>query len=372
MAELFQYKCKNCGGALEFNTAEQKLKCPFCDTVFDLAEYNERDEKLDTQEADIPEGNVEEAKEPDEFNWDSNATEWNGEEDGVSVFICKSCGGEIVGDENTAATSCPYCGNPVVMSGRLSGVLKPDYIIPFKFDKKAAKAKLKEYTSKKRFAPNNFTSDNKLEEIKGIYVPFWLFDSDINAAVQYQGTKVRTWSDKKYDYTETSYYDIFRSGNMSFQNIPVDGSTKMADDLMESIEPFNFNEADDFQTAYFAGYLADKYDVDMEASIPRANERVKGSAENVLRDTVVGYASVTPQNSSVKVVKGTSKYALYPVWLLNTKYNNETYTFAMNGQSGKFIGNVPVDKNKLIGVFAGAAAGITAVVFVVGRLLGIL
>ena len=372
MAELFQYKCKNCGGALEFNTAEQKLKCPFCDSVFDISDFTANDEKLDTQEADIPEGNAEAAQAPDEFNWDTQQQEWNSDEDGVSVFVCKSCGGEIVGDENTAATSCPYCGNPVVMSGRLSGVLKPDFIIPFKIDKRAAKEKLKEYTAAKKFAPNDFKSDNKLEEIKGIYVPFWLFDSDIDAAVQYQATRVRTWSDKKYDYTETSYYDIFRSGSMSFENIPVDGSSKMPDDLMESIEPFAFSEAVDFQTAYFAGYLADKYDVDMETSIPRANQRVKSSAQDVLRGTVNGYNTVVPQYTSVQVKKGVSKYALYPVWLLNTVYKDEKYTFAMNGQTGKFVGNVPVDKGKLAGVFAGATVGLTAVIYVVGRLLGLL
>ncbi len=372
MADLFQYKCKNCGGALEFNTAEQKLKCPFCDSVFNISDYATEDAKLDTQQADIPEGNAQDAAAPDEFSWDTNSQEWTENENGMSVFVCKSCGGEIVGDENTAATSCPYCGNPVVMSGRLSGVLKPDFIIPFKLDKNAAKAKLKEYTNSKKFAPNAFRSNNKLEEIKGIYVPFWLFDSDINAAVQYQGTRVRTWSDKKYDYTETSYFDVYRSGNMSFLNVPVDGSTKMPDDLMESIEPFNFNEAVDFQTAYFAGYLADKYDVDMEASIPRANARIKKSSEDVLRNTAQGYATLTTQNSSVRVLSGRSKYALYPVWLLNTKYNNETYTFAMNGQTGKFVGNVPVDKGKLAGLFAGASVGITAVVYVVGKLLGLL
>ena len=371
MSDLFEYKCKNCGGALEFNTAEQKLKCPFCDSTFDMSEFESRDEQLNNADGAYPAGDAQMAQAPDEFNWNSNEQEWSGEDGDMSVFVCKSCGGEIVGDENTAATSCPYCGNPVVMSGRLSGVLRPDFIIPFKLDKKAAKEKLKEYTASKKLAPNTFKSENKLEEIKGIYVPFWLFDSNINASIQYEGTKIRTWSDSKYDYTETSYFDIFRSGNMSFSNIPVDGSTKMADDLMESIEPFDFNEAVNFQSAYFAGYLADKYDVDMNASIPRANERIKGSADDVLRDTVVGYSGLTTKFNSVQLLNGTAKYALYPVWLLNTKYKDETYTFAMNGQSGKFVGNVPVDKGKLAGVFCGLAAGVTAVAYAVITLLGL-
>jgi len=367
MADLLDYKCPACGGALEFDTASQKMLCPYCGSQYEMSELAQKDNVLNTQQADF---GAEQAQQGDQFNWGNEAgQDWNGEDANMSVFVCKSCGGEIVGDANTAATSCPYCGNPVVMSGRLSGMLKPDYVIPFKLDKKAAKEKLKSYVNSKKFAPNTFKSENKLEEIKGIYVPYWLFDSYINAAVSYEATRVRHWSDSKYEYTETSYFDIYRQGNMAFNNIPVDGSTKMADDLMESIEPFNFNEAVSFQTAYLAGYLADKYDVDMQASVPRANERIKNSAEDTLKDTVQGYATVSPKSSSVQLLNGTAKYALYPVWLLNTDYKGTKYTFAMNGQTGKFIGNLPVDKGKIAGLFAGVAAGVTAAAYVIGSLL---
>lgn len=357
MAELLDYKCPNCGGKIEFDSKIQKMKCPYCDSEFAVEALKQRDEILNNQAND-------------EFAWESTeANEWHDE--GVSVFVCNSCGGEIVGDENTAATSCPYCGNPVVMSGRLSGVLKPEFVIPFQLDKKDAINTLKEYVSKKKFAPNTFKSENRLSEIKGIYVPFWLFDSQIDASILYKGTKVRTWSDSKYEYTETSYYDIYRQGTMGFENIPVDGSTKMPDDLMESIEPFDFSKAVDFQTAYLSGYLADKYDVTMEESIGRANDRIKASAEDTLKTTVSGYSSVNVDNSSVQQLSGRAKYALYPVWLLNTTYKGEKLTFAMNGQSGKLVGNLPVSKAKLAALFCGSTAGIGTVVFLVGRLLNL-
>ena len=158
---------------------------------------------------------------------------------------------------------------------------------------------------------------------------------------------------------------------MRFLNIPVDGSSKMPDDLMESIEPFDFGEAVDFQTAYLAGYLADKYDVTMEESIPRANERIKHSAEDTLKDTVQGYTTVRAQYSSVRLNSGVSKYALYPVWILNTDYKGEKYTFAMNGQTGKFIGNLPIDKAKLFALFAGVSVGAGALVYLICMLLGL-
>ena len=335
------------------------MKCPYCDSEFDVAALRDKDEVLNSQPAD-------------EFNWQmqqgSGADTMD--DSNMSVFVCKSCGGEIVGEQTTAATACPYCGNPVVLSGRLSGDLKPDYVIPFKLDKNSAKANLKQYIAKKKFAPNLFQSENKIEKITGLYVPFWLFDSDIDAACSYTGTRVRTWSDREYNYTETSFYDIFRAGSMSFSNIPVDGSSKMPDDLMESIEPFNFNEAVGFQSAYLAGYLADRYDVTMQDSIGRANDRVKQSAEDTLRSTVNGYATVTSNGSSIQIKKGSAKYAMYPVWLLNTDYKGEKFTFAMNGQTGKIVGNVPASTAKLAALFAGLTVGATAIIYFVGNLLG--
>lgn len=281
----------------------------------------------------------------DDMQWETAAGgEWaSGETDGLRSYVCKSCGGEIVGDENTAATSCPFCGNPVVMMGQFSGALKPDLVIPFKLDKKAAKQKLAEHISGKRLLPKTFKDQNHIDEIKGVYVPFWLFDTDVNAQVRYRATRVRTWSDSNYNYTETQHFSAFRGGGIGFAGVPVDGSSKMPDDLMESIEPFDLSDAVDFQTAYLAGYLADKYDVDAEQSIERANERVKRSTEAAFAATLEGYSTVVPENSNIQLHGGKAKYALYPVWLLNTTWNGNKYTFAMNGQTGKFVGDLPID-----------------------------
>lgn len=262
----------------------------------------------------------------------------------LQEYKCPCCGGEIVGDANTAASSCPCCGNPVVMMGQFSGALRPDFVIPFKPDKKAAKAGLQKHLTGKRLLPKVFRNQNHIDGIKGVHVPFWLFDTDADARVRYRTTKLRCWSDSEYNYTETSHFLVHRGGSVGFEHVPVDGSSRMADDLMESIEPYDFSDAVDFQTAYLAGYLADKYDVDAEQSIERANERVKKSAEEAFASTVEGYDTVTAESSSVQLHGGKAKYALYPVWILNTTWKGQKYTFAMNGQTGKFVGDLPVDK----------------------------
>ncbi|MBQ2697307.1 MAG: hypothetical protein IJF59_01425, partial [Clostridia bacterium] len=143
--------------------------------------------------------------------------------------------------------------------------------------------------------------------------------------------------------------------------IPVDGSSKMPDDYMDSIEPFNYADLTAFSTAYLPGFLADKYDVSAEESGRRADARAENTVESCLRDTVRGYDTVSVRQRHIRLHRGEVKYALLPVWLLTTKWNDQNYLFAMNGQTGKFVGNLPVDKGKKWRMFA-LVYGVTAVV----------
>ena len=358
---LQQFKCPCCDGAIEFDSTSQNMKCPYCGTEFEVETLKAYSEAMKDQPADSME-------------WDSHAgSEWReGETDGLRIYTCNTCGGEIVGDENTGATECPFCGNPVVMTGQFSGNLKPDLVIPFKLDKKAAMEALKNHYKGKILLPKVFNDENRIKEIKGIYVPFWLFDADASGFVRYKATKVRFWSDSNYNYTETRYYSVLRSGEIGFDNVPVDGSTKMEDSLMESIEPYDISDAVDFQTAYLSGFFADKYDVDAQNSISRANDRIKRSTEEAFASTVVGYNTVTPVSTNIRLSNGKARYALYPVWILNTKWNDKTYTFAMNGQTGKFVGDLPMDKKAFVKWFLGVSAIASVVAFGISWLITML
>ena len=358
MAVLQEYKCPCCGGGIAFDSDIQKMKCPYCDTEFEMETLSAYDEELKKEV-------------PDHMNWESaNSQQW--QEEGIREYICNSCGGAIIADENTGATSCPYCGNPVVMMKQFSGALKPDCVIPFKLDKKDAIAALKKHYQGKPLLPKLFKDENHLQEIQGIYVPVWLFDAKADADLRFKATRIRHWSDSRYDYTQTSYYALVRGGHIAFERIPVDGSSKMDDAIMESIEPYDFSQAVDFQTAYLAGYLANKYDVDAESSIERANERVRKSTQEAFEATAMGYSMVVPEHSSIRLQNGTTKYALYPVWLLNTKWDGKLYTFAMNGQTGKFVGDMPVDKALYRKWFAGITAAASIIAFAASYLIWML
>lgn len=280
-----------------------------------------------------------------DFTWESQPEgRWSEEETAnLRTYICNSCGGEIVGDEHTAATNCPYCDNPVVMAGSFQGELRPDLVVPFQLDKEQAKAALSRHLQKKPLLPKLFKSQNRIESIQGIYVPFWLFNTDVDAVIRYKATRIHHWSDSNYNYTRTSVYNLFRSGSIGFDNVPVDGSSQISNDLMESIEPYDLRQSVDFQTAYLAGYLADKFDVVADDCKARANERIRTSTEEAFAATTAGYSSVIPQSTNIRLSGGRVRYALLPAWILTTRYQNEIYTFAMNGQTGKMVGNLPID-----------------------------
>ena len=200
-------------------------------------------------------------------------------------YSCPSCGAELICDETTAATSCPYCGNPTVIGGQFSGSQKPELVLPFVLDKNAAKSALKAFYKGKKFLPNAFIAQNHIEEIQGVYVPFWLFDADAEGEGHYEGLRSEEHREGDYVVTTTEHFDVFRAGSTQFNKVPVDASTKMPDGHMDAIEPFDYQGLQPFSAAFLPGYLADRYDVDADISSTRTRQRM----ENTVRGGTAGH-----------------------------------------------------------------------------------
>lgn len=328
---LTSYKCPNCDASIPYDASSGKLKCGYCGTEFDLENLEAYNAEMDFKQ--------------DECEWEVSEAK-TVEVDGKVVYVCPACGGQVVGDENTSATNCPYCGTPIVDKQQLSGMLEPDLIIPFKLTKEDAKKAYGKHIKGKLFLPNDFAVNNIIDKLNGIYVPYWLFDADASGQARYRATRTRIYSTGDYNIRETSYYLVCRDGQAQFVKVPVDASTKLDDSLLDSIEPFDYSEAKKFNAAYLSSYLADKYDRDDKQSIDKANARIKNSLEMLLRSSVIGYETVMPVGSSIQLNNAQVKYALLPIYLFTTKYNGKVYQFAMNGQTGKFTGDLPMDKSK--------------------------
>ena len=354
--DIKEYKCPNCSGAVKFDSSVQRLKCPSCDTEFDIEALDEYQKDLAARK------NFQGAGDGDTIKTEggglvkivasgftqSNAGETLSESDlgDLATGACPSCGAQLVGDKNTIAMVCPCCGNSQIVKQRVAGLLKPEHVLPFQLEKKAATEALKKFYQGKKLLPNFFKEENRVNSIQGLYVPFWLFDAGAKGRVDYSATKTTSWSDSDYNYTRTDYYSVVREGGIGFRKIPVDGSTKMNDDYMDAIEPFDYSKIKDFHAGYLSGYIAEKYDVDAAASKERAAHRIQNSLESHFARTVRGYSSVRKEHSNIVVEDSKASYALLPVWVLNSKYQKQDYQFIMNGQSGLIVGRLPIDKGK--------------------------
>ena len=344
---VIEFKCPCCNAGLTFGGDTQQLRCEYCDNTFEIDTVRAFNES----QAETP---------SDSFSWDETAhSEWMEEEAQIHGFVCPSCGGEIITEETTAATFCPYCDNPTIMPSRVSGGLKPDAVLPFKTDKEDAKLAFLNLCKGKPLLPKFFTSEQRLEKITGMYIPFWLYDCSAEFNGSYKATRIHRWSDSQYNYTKTDHFLLRRKADAAFEGIPMDGSGKMDDAFMESIEPFDYSQLVDFDTAYLTGYFADKYDVSSESGEPRIRQRVDTSVNDQLQNSFLGYATVLPTSRNLNIHHSKARYVLLPVWILNTKYRGKIYTFAMNGQTGKMTGAFPVCRKRAAMWFCAVFAGVT-------------
>ena len=240
--------------------------------------------------------------------------------------------------------------------------MKPDGVIPFKTTREDATAAFLKSCKGRPLLPKFFTSQSRLEKITGMYVPFWLYDCDAKYQGTYKATHIRSWSDSKYHYTRTEHFLLERGANAAFARIPMDGSEKMDDEYMESIEPYDYSAIVPFDMGYLSGYLAESYDVPAESGESRVRQRVEESMKDMIASSTIGYNTVVPAGSQVTVAQGKANYVLMPVWMLNTRYNGKLYTFAMNGQTGKISGTYPVCKRKAWAWFGAVSAAVTLLV----------
>ena len=341
------YKCPCCGSSLAYDGASSKLKCAACDNTFDV-------EALDAMDAAGEQGGIDFDLPRESFGADDAAQ--------MKGYRCKSCGAELITEETTTATECPYCGSPAVLPDRVEGGVKPEKVIPFTVGKEQAQQQFHDYFKGKRLLPNVFLKGgNSITEMRKLYVPYWLFDCQAHANIVYDAEKRHVERQGDWEVTRTEHFIVRRSGSMAFENIPVDGSAKLDDKISESLEPYDLSAAVPFQPGVLAGAMADHADVDSEACERRASERVENSMADSLRNTVSGFTTVSERSRQFHSDGGHVTPVLMPVWLITTQKADKTYTFAINGQTGRLTCDVPADKGKSFAWGGGVFAAVLAI-----------
>ena len=343
-------KCPACGASIDFDPKASKWKCKYCYSEFTLEEM----EKVTSGSASK------------ENNKDEKVTK---EDVDFYTYNCQSCGAEIIADNETAATFCVYCGNTTILRNKLEGDFKPHYVIPFKTEKKEAEEAFKSLSKGRMFVPRDFTKQENIEKIRGIYIPFWLYDMHIDGHIDGTATKVRTWIVGNMEYTETKTYQVSRDANMNFFKIPIDGSTRFDNDIMDTIQPYDYKDLVKYNHAYLSGFYAERYDQESNELSKIPQDRAIKTVETDMVNSIKGYATKNIRNKNFVPKITNCEYALLPVWMVNVKYKGKQYLFAMNGQTKEFIGDIPVDKKKVVVVSILCLIVIAAIVLGISYLI---
>lgn len=379
-----QLKCPSCGAPINFDVPSGKMKCSFCGASFTVEEVNQfngisqANAELDAAHAQQagtssaaggagtaanPETQISTTPAEGQPGWVEPPPTYLDEATGqqMAQFQCNSCGGEIIGSPDMVSARCPWCNNNFVATGQLTSTRVPDRMIPFAMTKEQALEAFKNQMKGLKLLPKAFKNVS-VDDIQGVYVPYWLYDATVAGEGNFSCENIRTWTDSEYEYTEHREYQVYRSANVAFLDVPVAGTTKVTDKLTESIEPFDYTKSVAFSPAYLTGFMTNKYDVEAQDANPRALERMKDSTEEVLRNSISGYDTVSTINTSIQPAFGELEYVFLPMWLMNVDFQGKNYNYAMNGQTGKFVGTFPVSERKFWGGLIGIAIPI-AIIF---------
>lgn len=342
------YNCPSCAAPLTFNPQRQRFCCEYC-----LSEFSP--EKIQQIYAEREQSGADSQQEFKEELHDGY------------VFHCDSCGAEVVATSSTAATTCFYCHNPVVMKGRLSGDFRPDRIIPFKLSREQAVSAFMDKTKGKKFLPKDFLSDSNIEKMTGVYFPYWYIDTQQDSHMTARGKKYRHWKSGDRRYTETSYYDLFRSGDVYIRNVFERALSAADREMLQCIHPFDLSEAQPFSMSYLSGFQAEKRDIEKANIQQMVDQRVDEYCKEVLKGACSEYSGVEVTNYYDRTDIESWSYTLLPVWIITYKYKGKIYPFAINGQTGKLYGSLPADTGRLIAM----SSLIAGIAFAFGMLGGI-
>ncbi len=366
------YRCPNCNADLKFDPDKQKFCCEYCRSEFTNQEINNMVQQKTESAQDKKQ--AQEKVQADQSQPQENVSEeqrGKNEEfaENTRLYQCPSCGAEIVADMNTAASFCYYCHNPVILKGRVDGMYRPSKVIPFAFGRDKAVEYFNHWAKKKKFVPDDLVSDKQIEKMTGLYVPFWVVDAITRSRLDAKGETVRTWTSGNYRYTQTKEYLVTRDINVEYDGVPADGSKKIEDSLMEAIEPFDYTRTKDFDMSYLSGFFADKFDVGKESVFPRIQQRMFENNAAAMESSC-GYDRLVGKKFQDQVEKLRWNYMLLPVWFMTFHYKDKIWEYAINGQTGKISGELPIDEHKMRRHMIWITILITLIILVIGYIIG--
>lgn len=328
-------KCPQCGGVLDFNPATGKLKCPYCD-------YEEA--------IPIKEDAPKKAKELD-FNTAEHTAnrDWGVK---TKTVLCKSCGAESIYDDLQTSAICPFCGSNQVMEANDQDTIAPGGVVPFSISDKQASELFKKWIKRRWFCPKLAKQSAKPKQFKGIYLPYWTFDTNTTSTYTAEFGIDHTRKDRNGNtHTETTWHSTNGTYREFIDDELVLASNKHDASMLRNIEPFATEQNKAYKPEYIAGFVAERYSLGLKDAWGKAMSSIKGKLKNHVSDKICQehHADRTRNiHMNTNFSNITYKYLLLPIWISNFKYNDKVYQFMVNGQTGKVSGKTPLSVPKIV------------------------
>lgn len=311
------YQCSSCGGRLKFDIASQQLKCEYCSNLFDP--YEVEDGPAATEK----------------LFYD------------VTIFTCPQCGGEIYSTDETAAGFCSFCGASTMLESRLGKKMRPLHVIPFKQTQEDCKKEYAKVMRRAIFAPKELKDEKYIDSFRGIYMPYWKYHFIHNGDFAVDATK----SYRRGDYIITDHYNITGNIDASYDGLTYDASSSFADNISECVAPYDLHQMQDFTPSYLSGFYADVSDVDaktyerelMQLTWNESFEKIKS-----MRKFSSYSMSFNPRNWFHLTEQTPPELTMFPVWFLSYRKNDRISYATVNGQTGKLVLDLPIDRTKYI------------------------
>lgn len=305
--------CRSCAGRLVFNPASQALECVKCGNSYRPEDIEDENAELHSKYYD------------------------------TRVYICPQCGAEVITSDTEVSTFCVYCGNPAVVFDRVAKQYRPDGIVPFKITREEAAGVIRKRFMKNPIIPKEVKARCVPENLRGIYVPYWVVNAEFREADFLKGEVKRGKSSVTYYYT--------RAGEVSLRNLPIDGSEILSDDVSCRLEPFYLEDARTFDEDYLNGFYSNTSDItysDLRAAASEHCHRMY--AEEVVKSVKANNVKIVDSLYWADI-QDDPVYMMMPVWFFTFRHEEKPYTILVNGQTGRVVGTMPW-KTKSVWAFA--------------------
>lgn len=353
MSDTVTYNCPNCGANIEGSKEGHSYECPYCNSSFTFEEMQAFTQKQQAKTSENVKRQAQKEVENEQYG------------EAAIAYECKNCGSQVVSDKKTVATFCLYCHSQNIIQARLVEKYAPDKILPFEVHEEDAKKAFLKWAKGVTFLPDGFTDEKHLAKISAFYAPSWLYYTHGDFAFAGEGIKTKSWMSGNYRYTQKDVYQVRKTGKIQYQEIPVDASSTIDNRIIEMLEPYDYGKAKPFDMTYLAGHYAEKYDDEHDVLYKDVEIEMQQNIARQIQTMKSEFTSFKSAEDASTIVQDKVEYAFYPLWFLNYRYDNKDYVFTMNGQTGKVVGDLPIDSKKQKQYQIKMTLGIFAVIVIV-------